>query len=187
MILGDIPWMQLPPRRQPPTKNTPGDTPPRLGVLTLTDPRRGVLTLTLTLTDIHGTGIITLIQWYTGVGSTMSFLCLRRHSAVLVWTSTKPGVEPRPPEPGSHTNQAHCSEWLTLLHHQIRQLHSLSLGGNKYRVAQKKVDYHQYHAVCEHNLPKFLLNNGFKAELTQCRPECCGQNAGHAPGKHITC
>jgi len=62
MILGDIPWMQLPPRRQPPTKNTPGDTPPRLGVLTLTDPRRGVLTLTLTLTDIHGTGIITLIQ-----------------------------------------------------------------------------------------------------------------------------
>jgi len=30
------------------------------------------------------------------------------------------GVEPRPSEPGSHTGQAHCSEWLAPLRHRGR-------------------------------------------------------------------
>ena len=32
----------------------------------------------------------------------------------------EPGVGPRPSEPGGHTGQAHCSEWLTPLRHRGR-------------------------------------------------------------------
>jgi len=34
----------------------------------------------------------------------------------------EPGSEPRPLEPGGHRGQAHCSEWLTPLHHWGRPI-----------------------------------------------------------------
>ena len=72
----------------------------------------------------------------------------------LSWTACtnktlEPGVEPRPPEPGGHTGQAHYSEWLMPLRHQGR--HNFYHFRDNFSRHSKKINYHYilvYKLIC---------------------------------------
>ena len=63
------------------------------------------------------------LGWSLDTGTCLPEILISEY--VLSWPVctdklSEPGVEARPPEPGGHTGQAHCSEWLTPLHHRGR-------------------------------------------------------------------